>query len=613
MGAWSRDLATGVVWWSPELEDIMGLPSGSLAASQPAFMDLVHEDDRAALADALDAAAGSHTEYSVEFRFRHASGEWRWMEGRGKAVYEAGQPAALYGLGIDISQRKRAEAALRRQAAIFENQTDAIVVTDLEGRVIDCNPACERMLGYAKDDILGREAQLFDQRGREPMASEEDRRSFLRDGIWSGETTFVRRDGSTGASETVVKQLVDERGNIVGAVRVSRDISERLRTEAELRWLNHELSEADERKNEFLAVLAHELRNPLAPIRSATQFLRAQGPAEPSLVNAREIIDRQVRHLVRLVDDLLDVSRISRGKIALQKERVALSLAVANALEVSRPLIEARSHQLTVSLPAEPVFLDADLTRLAQVLQNLLNNAAKYTPDGGRISLTAQADSQVVTVSVKDNGMGIPPEMLPTIFEMFTQVDRSLERSSGGLGIGLTLAQRLVELHGGRLEASSEGVGHGAEFRVRLPRAEDLAEEQSTEWPPAEQDVSACRIVVADDNVDAADSLAIMLRLAGHQVHTVYDGLSAVRAVAEFDADAALLDIGMPKLNGYQAAREIRRRYPERQCLLVAITGWGQDEDRRLSREAGFDHHLVKPVDPLVLSRLLASEITVSR
>jgi PAS domain S-box-containing protein len=607
MGAWSRDLASSTVWWSPELEEMFGLAPGSLGGSLDRFLDLVHPEDRLAVTQAMADAIDERREYTIEFRVRHADGDWRWIEGRGRPIYEAGRPMVLYGLGIDISERKRAEEVLRRQAAIFENQSDAIIVTDLDGLIVDCNPACERMLGATKSEIVGQPAQAFDQRGHEPMPTPGARTAFERDGIWSGETAFVRRDGSTGASETVVKQLVDNRGQVVGTVRVSRDISERLSTEAELRRLNRELSEADQRKNEFLAVLAHELRNPLAPISNAVQYLRVKSPPEPAQRNARDLIDRQVRHLVRLVDDLLDVSRISRGKINLQKQHVDLSLIISSALEASRPAIESNAHELSVTLPDEPVYLDADITRLAQVVQNLLNNAAKYTPPGGKVALRVEASRGWVTIRVTDNGMGIPSEMLPRIFEMFMQVDRSLERTSGGLGIGLTLVQRLVELHSGRVEAISDGLGRGAEFVVRLPRAPSpTAIEGNHDAQSIMKKTHARRILVADDNVDAADSLAIMLKVAGHLVHTVYDGLAATRAVRDFAPDTVLLDIGMPKLNGYQAAQEIRRRYPDRGLLLVAITGWGQDEDRRRSRDAGFDHHLVKPVDPRALAELLA-------
>ncbi len=390
------------------------------------------------------------------------------------------------------------------------------------------------------------------------------------------------------------------------AVESARANAALMESRDELQRLNAELSEADRRKDEFLAVLAHELRNPLAPILNATHYLRLKAPPEPALQNAREIIDRQVRHLVRLVDDLLDVSRISSGKISLRKERVSLALIVTNAVESSRPLIESGNHQLTVTLPSEPVYLDADLTRLAQVLQNLLNNAAKYTMPGGKIGLHAEFDGRLVAIRVVDSGIGIPHDMLARVFDLFTQVDRSIERSTGGLGIGLTLVQRLVELHGGTVEARSEGSGKGSEFIVRLPA---FAKASVDAAPARKSDPASSgrlRIVVVDDNVDAADTLAEMLSASGHDVKKAYDGVGALAAVDAHRPDIVLLDIGLPRMNGYDVARRIRASDPKSRVVLVAVTGWGQDEDRRRSQEAGFNHHLVKPVDPASLAQILA-------
>ena len=378
----------------------------------------------------------------------------------------------------------------------------------------------------------------------------------------------------------------------------------------QLERLNAQLSETDRRKDEFLAVLAHELRNPLAPIRNATQFLQLKAPADAALQNARDIIDRQVTHLVRLVDDLLDVSRITSGKISLQKERVSLTLIVTNAVEASRPLIESEQHQLTVTLPDEPLYVDADLTRMAQVLQNLLNNAAKYTPPGGKIGLHAAFDGKQVTIRITDSGIGIPPEMLSHIFNLFTQVGRSIEWQTGGLGIGLTLVQRLVEMHGGNVEAQSDGLDKGSVFTIRLPaflHGHENAASVSSKG--AESTAGHLRILVVDDNVDAADTLAEILRAAGHGVQTEHDGIAAVDAARSHKPDVVLLDIGLPKLNGYDAARQIRSH--DHSPVLVAVTGWGQDDDRRRSQEAGFHHHLVKPVDLSALERILES--TASR
>jgi signal transduction histidine kinase len=374
-----------------------------------------------------------------------------------------------------------------------------------------------------------------------------------------------------------------------------------------LRLVN-ELKEADRRKDEFLATLAHELRNPLAPVRNAVQVLRLKGPDDPELRWGRDVIDRQVEHLTRLIDDLMDISRITRNKLELRKQRVELAEVITGAVESSRPAVEQCGHELTVTLPPQPIYLNGDLVRLAQVFQNLLTNAVKYTERGGQIWLTAERQGGDAVVRVKDTGVGIPGEKLPRLFEMFFQVDRTLERSQGGLGIGLSLVRRLVELHGGRVDARSEGVGKGSEFIVRLP----VLVEKSI--PPQSQEpggngrtkTTARRILVVDDNRDSADSLAMLLRLTGHEVHAAYDGVEGVEAAERVRPEVVLLDIGMPGLNGYDACRRIRGQEWGKDVMLIATTGWGQDEDRRRTGEAGFDAHLVKPVDPQALMRLLA-------
>ena len=366
-----------------------------------------------------------------------------------------------------------------------------------------------------------------------------------------------------------------------------------------------ELKEGDRRKDEFLATLAHELRNPLAPVRNAIQLLKLKGPDEPQLRWARDVIERQLQYLTRLIEDLMDVSRITRNKLELRRQRVALNDIVQGAVESSRPIIDQGALQLTVSLPPQPVFIDGDAVRLAQVFLNLLNNAAKYTDRGGQISLTAHVEADDVVVSVKDTGIGIAPEKRARLFELFFQVDRTLERSHGGLGIGLALVRRLVELHGGRVESRSEGVGRGSEFIVRLPMASEPAGAASSlARSPA---ISPVRLLVADDNRDSADSLAMLLRLHGHDVHTAYDGIEAVNAAERLRPDAVLLDIGMPRLNGYDACRQIRQSVWGRDLLVIAMTGWGQAEDRRRTVDVGFDAHLVKPVDPQELIALLAT------
>jgi signal transduction histidine kinase len=372
--------------------------------------------------------------------------------------------------------------------------------------------------------------------------------------------------------------------------------------------LYSEVQGADRQKNEFLSMLAHELRNPLAPIHNAVKLLRAKAPAEADLQWAQEVIDRQVTQLVRLVDDLLDVSRITRGKIRLQMEPVSVQASVSQAVETSRPLIDARRHQFSLSMPAQTIWVRGDAVRLAQVLTNLLNNAAKYTDEGGHITLSVVRDHGEVVLRVRDTGIGIPTSMMNSIFELFTQVDRSLDRSQGGLGIGLTLVKRLVEMHDGQVSVYSAGPEQGSEFSVRLPVLTVDPEVPPAESPPAfEHSPVKLRVLVADDNHDAAESLAMLLRLSGHTTHTAYDGQAALQAAATHRPEVIFLDIGMPKLNGYEVAQRIRQQPWGRDIVLVAVTGWGQEEDRRRTEEAGFNHHLVKPVEHHAVLRLLAA------
>jgi signal transduction histidine kinase/CheY-like chemotaxis protein len=415
-------------------------------------------------------------------------------------------------------------------------------------------------------------------------------------GVFSEALRAARRRAEAHASEAVRRRQ-----------ELEEEVAERRRLEQELRCRAEQLAEADRRKDEFLAMLGHELRNPLAPIRNAVEVMRLLDLTGPQLQWARDVIDRQVGHMTRLVDDLLDVSRISRGRITLQMESVALAEVIGRAVESSRPLLEARRHELAVVLPAEPVRLEADPSRLAQAVTNLLNNAAKYTAEGGRVRLTAERRGDEVVLRVGDNGVGIAPEMLPRVFDPFIQAEQTLDRSGGGLGIGLTLVKCLVELHGGSVEAFSGGLGQGSEFVVRLPVSGSAGKQSSNGdgWVAAPSQ-SACRILVVDDNSDAAESLAMVLRVGGHEVCTAHDGLAALNAAEQFQPEVVLLDIGLPKVDGYEVARRLRERAGSEQVLLVAVTGYGQEEDRRRAEEAGFDAHLVKPADPFALHRLLA-------
>jgi signal transduction histidine kinase/CheY-like chemotaxis protein len=372
------------------------------------------------------------------------------------------------------------------------------------------------------------------------------------------------------------------------------------------------LRDADRRKDEFLAMLGHELRNPLAPIRNALQIMNRPDTSDSAMLWARQLIDRQVEHLTRLVDDLLDVSRIVRGKISLHETVLDITKVVEQAVEANRPLIEARRHQLFVTIREKPLWARGDFVRLAQAISNLLNNAAKYTDNGGYIQLTVEATEDWITVRVRDNGIGIPANLLPRVFELFVQADQSLGRTQGGLGIGLTLVERLVAMHGGRVEARSAGLGSGSEFIVELPR--HVVETQSATHimsPASLADWDASlRILVVDDNQDAADTLATLMRLEGHTVEVAFDGPTALSVAAQFQPQVVLLDIGMPVMDGYQVTRELRKREPTKSAVILALSGYGQAEDRERAKAAGFDDHLTKPIDSVLLLSVLKAHLT---
>jgi signal transduction histidine kinase len=387
-------------------------------------------------------------------------------------------------------------------------------------------------------------------------------------------------------------------------------VTERTR---ELQQSEARLLEANRRKDEFLATLAHELRNPLAPVRNAIHYLKLRGPGTPDVQWASDVIDRQVGAMGRLIDDLMDVSRINQGRIELKRERVALDLVLADAVETTQPQIDGAGHKLTVLQPPVKLMVDADRARLAQAFANLLSNAAKYTDPGGQIEVRAVSDGGMAVVTIQDSGIGIAPHRLESVFEMFSQEEPALARSRGGLGIGLALTRRLLQLHGGEVGATSEGAGKGSVFRVVLPLAAVVAEEAPAAAPrkPASAE-GRLRILVADDNRDAAETLGMLLEVMGHEVHLVHDGEAAVAAAASFDPELVLLDIGMPGLNGYETCRRIREQAGGAQRTLVAVTGWGQPHDVQAAKEAGFDRHLVKPVDMEALMGLISARVAAS-
>jgi len=420
------------------------------------------------------------------------------------------------------------------------------------------------------------------------------------------EVEIERPDGSRFTALVSIDPIRNDVGQVVGAINVFQDVSSLKQAEVKLK-------EADRRKDEFLATLAHELRNPLAPIRNSLHVLRMAGQNPAAAARVHQMMERQMAHLVRLVDDLLEISRISRGKIELKKELHAISAIIQHALETSKPFVESGKHTLNVSVPEAPIFLEGDAVRLSQVVSNLLNNAAKYMETGGSITLSAQVEGENVVISVRDTGIGIPREMLSRVFEMFVQVENPLRRTQDGLGIGLSLVQTLVSMHGGTVEARSDGIGRGSEFIVRLPVAKiQRSEDNARPVPQSKVDPAVCRILVVDDNKDSAESLGMMLNFLGADVQVVYDGKTALESINTLRPTIIFMDLGMPGMDGCEVARDIRKRPENNEIRLIALTGWGQEEDRRRSRAAGFDQHLVKPIDFDALQAVLALHTRVN-
>jgi PAS domain S-box-containing protein len=499
----------------------------------------------------------------------------------------------------DITGRKGAEEAQARLAAIVESSDDAIVSKTLEGVILSWNAGAERLFGYAPHEAIGRPITLIIPPDRQDEEHEILARIGRGERVDHFETVRVSKHGRRVDISLTVSPVRDSAGRIIGASKVARDITDRKRAQEALR-------EADRRKDQFIALLAHELRNPLAPLHNGLQVMRLAGGDANAVAQARAMMERQLGHMVRIIDDLLDISRISQNKMELRRARVLLTDIVSSAVETARPAIEAAGHELSISLPPEPVPLDADLTRLAQVFSNLLTNSAKYTERGGRIWLAAEQRGGEVVVSVRDTGIGIPADSLPRIFDMFAQVDRGIERSTGGLGIGLALVKGLVEMHGGTVTAASAGPGKGSTFTVKLPALGTDTELLAA--VPSDTGQTAGprrRILVVDDNRDSAESTAIMLRLLGNDVITAHDGIEALAAAEKFRPRVILMDVGMPRLNGYEATSRIREQPWGREAIIVALTGWGQEGDRALSKAAGCDSHLVKPVKLSDLERLL--------
>lgn len=613
IGGWVWDLRTDEVTVDHNFATLYGRTDESEYRGEvPIFKDQIHPDDLPAMLSANDIAKQTGALNSVEYRIVRADGSVRWVVNRGKAQFdEAGKPTLLSGLIIDITARKLAEQALRDSEKLYRAVGESIEygvwLCDAAGRNIYASDSFLRLIGMSQKECndLGWVNALHPDDVRATIVAWNE--TVRAGGPWYREH---RVRGTDGRFHPILAQGVpirDDRGQITGWAGINLDISRLKHTEEALR-------EADRRKDEFLATLAHELRNPLAPIRHAVRILDSAAADATQHRWGREVIARQVRHMAWLLDDLLDVSRITRGQLDLKKDYVDLRTIVEMAVETARPLIEAKQHTLAVNLPEDAVKLEADPLRLSQVISNLLTNAAKYTDAAGRIALSAVLEQTELVIRVKDSGIGLTPATIPGLFTMFSQVNSAIDRAEGGLGIGLALVKGLVALHGGQVSASSEGLGRGSEFSVRLPQGVVSPESASRDAipSPAQPAVERKRgkVLVADDNRDAAATLAAVLEMAGYEVVIAYSGEEALEVGARARPQVVLLDIGMPGMTGYETARRMRLEAWGRRALLIAVTGWGQDDDKRKAQSAGFDQHLTKPVDPDEIETVLATYLS---
>ncbi|HEV3118603.1 MAG TPA: ATP-binding protein, partial [Gemmataceae bacterium] len=618
----------------------------------PAVADAMHAYDRKVLQ--VRGPIPYEESFPVHGELRH------FMTVKFPLFDAAGNPNAVCGIAMDVTERRRAEEASRflaeasaalaglvdfqstlqrvaRLAVPFFADWCYIDIAEADGTLrrlalVHRDPAKvelgEDMSRRYPPDSEGRtgtglvfrsgDARLVSEITDDmlvDLARDDEHLQYLRGlGLKSYIGVPLRRAGQPIG---VLTFITGESGRRYGAadLDLAKDLAHRAGVAIENARLYAELREADRLKDEFLAMLAHELRNPLTPIRNSLHIMKQPAADGHMIGRVREMAERQVLHMARLLDDLLDVSRISRGRIELRRQSIDLTAVVQRTVEAVSAFIAEQKHELTVTVPPHPVSVKGDPARLEQILTNLLNNAAKYTDPGGRIWLSVHEEGREVSVRVRDTGIGIAPDMLPRIFDLFVQAERRIDRAQGGVGIGLTLVRKLVELHSGRIEATSAGPGQGSEFSVYLPALPEVPgvqEARNVSDASAPSAGPRRRVLVVDDNVDAADSLTVLLRLQGQEVHAAYDGPTALEVARNCRPDVVLLDVGMPEMDGYEVARRLRQQPGMEHALLVAMTGWGQEEDRRRSREAGFDHHLVKPVEPETLHTLLAEPARVA-
>jgi PAS domain S-box-containing protein len=592
------DLTGGFIQINQKFADVFGFAIEEL--QQRTFLQLIHPLDYLSAQQSLaHLASEDKTDLVLEKRCLRKNGAVIWSLSTVTLVRDrAGHAQHLIWIVEDITERKLAEEAQARLVAVIASSDDSIISMTLDGEVLSWNRGAEYMYGYTADEMIGKTTQELipsDRLDEEPAILDRIRRG---ERIEHFETLRKRKDGSVFNVSIAVSPIEDSRGRIIGASKITRDITQGKLTEAALR-------DTDRRKDEFLATLAHELRNPLAPIRQAALISESESATDAQRRWSHNVISRQVHHMSLLLDDLLDISRITRGTLELRLEDTELADILEAAVETARPVIDAKGHKFKIEAPEESVQFMADPLRLAQILSNLLTNAAKYTDPGGEIQLRVACDRQSIVFAVKDSGIGIPAEALKNIFEMFSQVKSTRDRSEGGLGIGLSLTRGLVDLHGGRIEARSAGAGFGSEFIVRLPRRDSRIMPGVGPTAVDQEQVASRRVLIADDNRDAAETLAMLLQIEGHEVHVVHDGRAAVSAFTEFHPEVALLDIGMPELSGYEVARRVRENVEGQTVTLIALTGWGQERDKEQALAAGFNHHFTKPVEPARISKIL--------
>lgn len=597
VGVWIWDRATGMSA-SRECWTLWGF--GDERVDRFRWTTHVHPEDRERLTKSLQGAARDHGSLEDEYRIVLPDGRHRWIFFSGRAMHDV-HVDRIVGICQDISERKDAERASAALAAIVENSDDAIVGKTLEGTIVSWNAAAERIFGYTATEAVGQNVTLII-----PPDRQHEERAII-SAVLSGnrvthyESKRLTKDRRLIDVSLTVSPVRDADGCIIGASKIARDITEKKRAE-------QAAADSSRRKDLFLATLAHELRNPLAPIRNAVKILELKSPHyQPDVRKAVGIIDRQVDHLVHLVADLLDANRITLGKIELQRADLDIRDVAEEALTTSRPLLNERGHHVVLTTAPDSVCVYGDWVRLVQVVTNLLNNAANYTPTGGRVELEVRSEGAEAVVTVTDTGVGIPGDMLSSVFDLFVQVDRP-SGIQGGLGIGLWLAKRIVEMHDGVLIAHSDGPGGGSRFTVRLPLFAQDSAPGRTAQRPAEDQPKRYRFLVVDDNVDGADSQAILLQMLGHEVWTAYDGETALVKAADVRPHVVLLDLGMPGTTGFSVGERMREIPGLSQVILIAQTGWGRAEDREKTAKAGFDAHLTKPVDIKALMAVLAAE-----